>query len=63
MVLLLDQNVPLAVAGWLRAQQSEWNISHVNELDFQGRPDEFLYRWAQEHRAIVITYDEHLRKA
>jgi len=35
-----------------------WEIQHVNELGFQGRPDEFLYLWAQENGAIIVTYDE-----
>jgi predicted nuclease of predicted toxin-antitoxin system len=33
-------------------------VHHVNELGFQGKPDQFLYKWAQENIAIVITYDE-----
>ena len=58
LVILLDQNVPLVVAGWLRNQRPRWRIQHVNELGFRGRSDEFLYRWAQEHGAIIVTYDE-----
>ena len=58
LVILLDQNVPLVVAGWLRNQRPRWKIQHVNELGFRGRSDEFLYRWAQEHGAIIVTYDE-----
>ncbi len=56
--LLLDQNVPIFVADWLRKERPEWNIRHVNELGFQGREDVFLFRWAQGERAIVITFDE-----
>jgi predicted nuclease of predicted toxin-antitoxin system len=55
---LLDQNVPIAVASWLKQKHPEWSIQHVNELGFQGKSDNFLYEWAQEHSAIVITYDE-----
>ncbi len=58
LTVLLDQNVPLAVAEWLRNQRPDWEIQHVNELGFEGRSDDFLYRWAQENRAIIITYDE-----
>ena len=58
MNLLLDQNVPVVAADWLREQQPEWVVSHVNELGFQGKSDTFLYQWAQHKQAIVITYDE-----
>ena len=58
LVILLDQNVPLVAADWLRDQRPHWKIQHVNELGFRGRPDEFLYGWAQENEAIIVTYDE-----
>jgi predicted nuclease of predicted toxin-antitoxin system len=35
-----------------------WEIQHVNILGFQGKPDEFLYLWAQKNGAIIVTYDE-----
>jgi predicted nuclease of predicted toxin-antitoxin system len=56
--ILLDQNVPQALTAWLKGKLPEWEISHVNELGFQGSTDEFLYVWAQENRAIIVTYDE-----
>ena len=58
MNVLLDQNVPVVVADWLRGQHPDWDIRHVNELGFEGKSDEFLYQWAQAKQAIVITYDE-----
>jgi predicted nuclease of predicted toxin-antitoxin system len=56
--ILLDQNIPLAAADWLRSQESAWLIQHVKELGFAGCSDEFLYQWAQREGAIVVTYDE-----
>lgn len=56
--LLLDQNVPVAAADWLRDHRPEWIVRHVNELGFEAQEDEFLFRWAQQQKAIVITYDE-----
>jgi len=56
--VLMDQNVPVAAANWLRSERPKWTVQHVNELGFSGREDSFLFRWAQEHGAIVITYDE-----
>jgi len=56
--ILLDQNVPQALSEWLREKRPGWEIQHVNELGFQGKTDEFLYLWAQENGAIIVTYDE-----
>ena len=56
--LLLDQNVPYAVAQWMRQQRPAWLVQHVKDLGFEGQTDEFLYRWAQQEMAIVVTYDE-----
>jgi predicted nuclease of predicted toxin-antitoxin system len=61
--ILLDQNVPVAVAEWPRRQRPGWRVDHVIELGFAGRPDEFLYRWAQENHSLVITFDEHFADA
>jgi predicted nuclease of predicted toxin-antitoxin system len=56
--ILLDQNVPYAVKTWLQAQRSSWTVRHVKDLGFEGQSDDFLYRWAQQEKAIVITFDE-----
>lgn len=56
--ILLDQNVPSAVAAWLRRQRPSWLVRHVKDLGFEGRSDDFLFRWAQQENAIVITFDE-----
>ncbi len=56
--ILLDQNVPQALSGWLKRKLPAWEIQHVNELGFQGKADEFLYLWAQKKNAIIVTYDE-----
>jgi predicted nuclease of predicted toxin-antitoxin system len=56
--LLLDQNVPYAVTAWLRDRQPSWLVRHVKDLGFEGQTDEFLYRWAQKEKAIVLTFDE-----
>jgi hypothetical protein len=42
--ILLDQNIPQALSGWLKDKLPGWEIQHVNELGFQGRPDEFRVR-------------------
>lgn len=56
--ILLDQNVPYAVAAWLRMQRQSWSVRHVKDLGFEGQSDEFLFHWAQQEKAIVVTFDE-----
>jgi predicted nuclease of predicted toxin-antitoxin system len=56
--LLLDQNVPQAISTWLQNKLPGWDILHVNELGFQGKPDDFIYLWAQKNVSIIVTYDE-----
>ena len=56
--ILLDQNVPESLTPWLKQRFPGWDIQHVNALGFQGRSDEFLFLWAQENKAIIVTYDE-----
>ena len=56
--LLLDQNVPQAISAWLQNKLPGWDILHVNELGFQGKPDEFIYLWAQKNGSVIVTYDE-----
>jgi len=56
--ILLDQNLPYKVVEWLAAERPTWEIHHVKDLGFEGKADDFLYRWAQETKSIIITYDE-----
>jgi len=56
--ILLDQNIPQALSGWLKGTLHDCEIRHVNQLGFQGKTDEFLYLWAQKNEAIIVTYDE-----
>jgi predicted nuclease of predicted toxin-antitoxin system len=56
--LLLDQNIPEEVIRWLRGKCPTWRISHIKEIKLDGRPDPEIFRWAQEHHAVVVSYDE-----
>lgn len=56
--LLVDQNIPLEVAIWMRQRCPICKISHVKEVGLAGRPDPEVFRWAQAKQAIVVTYDE-----
>ncbi|PKB72621.1 MAG: hypothetical protein BZY75_05940 [SAR202 cluster bacterium Io17-Chloro-G7] len=55
--VLLDQNVPLAVAAWLRRRQSKWNVFHILELGLDGCTDREAFDWAQANRCVIITFD------
>jgi predicted nuclease of predicted toxin-antitoxin system len=58
LTILLDQNIPREIVRLLIEIRPSWKIYHVNDLGFMGKPDDFLYRWAQQNEAIIITYDE-----
>lgn len=56
--LLLDENVPVQVLAWLRDFRPQWRIEHTSETGLNGRPDHEIFQWAQDHSAIVVTFDE-----
>lgn len=56
--VLLDQNIPPAIIGFLTAERPAWVVHHVSELGMSGASDEAIFAWAQRNQAIVITFDE-----
>lgn len=58
LAILLDQNIPVMTAEWLRQKRPTWVVWHVNELGLQGQADETLFKWAQQNRAVIVTYGE-----
>ncbi|MCH7737901.1 MAG: DUF5615 family PIN-like protein [Chloroflexi bacterium] len=54
---VLDENVPLEVAGWLRDRRPEWEVFHVLELGLQGSTDHDIFQWAQANQCIIVTFD------
>ena len=55
--VLLDQNVPLTVAAWLRRRQAQWSVFHILELGLDGWTDRDVFNWAQANGCIIITFD------
>jgi len=55
--ILLDENVPLPVAQWLRNRQPHWGIFHVLELGLRGSADAAVFEWAQNNGCVIVTYD------
>jgi predicted nuclease of predicted toxin-antitoxin system len=58
LTVLLDQNVPRAIAQWLRSRRPQWTIYHTSDAALSGRPDEELFAWAQQRQALIVTFDE-----
>jgi predicted nuclease of predicted toxin-antitoxin system len=56
--ILLDQNIPEAVASWLAGLLPDWIVIHVKAVGLLGAADDAIYRWAQENISIIATYDE-----
>jgi predicted nuclease of predicted toxin-antitoxin system len=57
LTFLLDQNVPRPTTAWLRAQRPTWTVFHASEVGLGDSDDPTVFAWAQEHQAIVVTYD------
>lgn len=47
LTVLLDQNVPRAIALWLRARCPAWTVLHANEIDLAGESDQVVFADAQ----------------
>lgn len=58
LTVLLDQNVPRAIAHWLRVRRTRWTIYHTSDVALSGQPDEEIFVWAQQRHAVIITFDE-----
>jgi len=57
-VVLLDQNVPRAIAPWLRHLKPTWIVHHSSDVGLSGEVDEEVFAWAQQHQAVIVTFDE-----
>ena len=58
LTVLLDQNVPRAIAQWLRTQRPQWTVYHASDVELSGRLDEEVFAWAQTRQAMIVTFDE-----
>lgn len=56
--VLLDQNIPIVVADWLRQKRPVWTVYHVSEVGLHGKSDRDIYQWGIAQKAIIITFDE-----
>jgi len=58
LAVLLDQNVPRAIAAWLRSLRPDWKVWHTAEVDLSGKSDPEVFDWAQAKKAVIVTFDE-----
>jgi hypothetical protein len=58
LAVLLDQNVPRAVAGWRRGERPHWTVVHAAEAGLARASDLEIFGWAQTRGMVVITFDE-----
>ena len=58
LTVLLDQNVPRAIAQWLNTQRPQWTIYHTSDVELSGRADEEVFAWEQTRQAVIVTFDE-----
>ena len=56
--ILLDQNVPRAVAVWLRGLRPSWAVHHAAEVGLAAKSDREIFEWAQARQAVIVTFDE-----
>lgn len=54
---LVDNQLPAALARWLRAQGHE--AEHVLELNLGQSPDTLIWQRASELGAVIVTKDEY----
>ena len=58
LIVLLDQNVPRAIASWLRSIRPAWVVHHTSDVGLSGQSDEAVFSWAVQHKALIISFDE-----
>jgi len=58
LTVLLDQNVPRAIAPWLRTLKTNWVVYHTSDVGLSSQNDEEVFAWAQRNGAIIISFDE-----
>ena len=56
--VLLYQNVPREIANWLKELRQHWTVIHACEVRLSRSSDQDIFEWAQQHQAIIVTFDE-----
>lgn len=57
--ILLDQNIPEPVTSWLQKEVgSKAIITSTRILNLQRMTDEEIFYYCQNHKMVIVTYDE-----
>jgi hypothetical protein len=52
---LIDEDLPASLSPRLRKEDHE--SAHVIELRLRGSPEPAVFKWAQEHEAVLVSRD------
>jgi predicted nuclease of predicted toxin-antitoxin system len=55
MKIVIDEDLPRSLSAALRADSHE--ILDIRDYDLRGLPDERIFHFAQEHRAVLMSAD------
>ena len=55
--VFLDENIPVAVAEWLKSHRPDWEVFHALEVGLQGSADPEVFQWAQDNGCLILTFD------
>jgi predicted nuclease of predicted toxin-antitoxin system len=58
LAVILDENISPSIADFLHLKRPEWDVRHVRDVGLRGSSEDAIFQWAQQHGAIVITFDE-----
>jgi predicted nuclease of predicted toxin-antitoxin system len=56
--LLLDENVSPEISTWIPSVKPHWRVSYVTDVGLNGKSDAEIFAWAQDHQAVIVTFDE-----
>ena len=53
--LLTDENIQPEVVDFLR--KNEFDVVDIRELNYYGKPDHFIFKYANKEKRVIITHD------
>jgi len=57
--VLLDQNIPAFISPWLQNEVGEAAaITSTRQLGMERMADDEIFYFCQQHKMVIITYDE-----
>ena len=56
MRFLVDDQLPIALARWIAEQGAV--AEHVSDVELTGKPDQEIWSWALQERAVIVSKDE-----